>query len=141
MNASRKKDREQIARNFIAIGERCGATVERCDFPRNLGWCGASIELTFKLNGVGARLSISDFHGGDRGLISWYNDYLERGATRYFTPAFNGAVDCLMQHDLHHKATSYGSWARLEMLLLGGLSYAAAGTAFAERAQRATQEA
>jgi hypothetical protein len=130
MNASRKKDREQIARNINAIADRCGATVERRDFPRSAGYSGAGIDLSFKLNGVAARLSISDFHGGDRGLISWYNDYLERGATRYFTPAFNAAVDCLAQPRPHHKATSYGSWTRLEILLIGGLSHAAAGTAF-----------
>jgi hypothetical protein len=130
MNASRKKDREQIARNFIAIGKRCGATVERRDFPRTAGYSGAGIDLAFKLNGVGAQLSISDLHGCERGLISWFNDYLERGATRYFTPAFNAAVDCLVQPRPHHKATSYGFWTRLEILLLGGLSHAAAGTAF-----------
>jgi hypothetical protein len=131
MNASRKKDREQIARNFIAIADRCGATVERRDFPRSAGYSGAGIDLAFKLNGVAAQLSISDFHDGDRGLISWYNDYLERGATRYFTPAFNAATDAIQDMTyLHHKATSYGSWTRLEILLLGGLSHAAAGTAF-----------
>lgn len=130
MNASRKKDREQIARNFIAIAERCGATVERHDFPRSLGWRGASIDLTFRLNGVGAQLSVSDLHGGERGLISWYNEYLERGATRYFTPAFNASVGDLGQFRPHHKATSGGSWSRLEMLLLGGLSHAAEKTAF-----------
>lgn len=132
MNAARKKDREQIARNFIAIAERCGATVERRDFPRTLGLGGASIDLTFRLNGVGAQLSISDLHGGgERGLISWYNDYLERGATRYFAPAFNTVTDAMRNPtQRHHKATSTGPWARLEMTLLGGLSHAAAETAF-----------
>jgi hypothetical protein len=133
MNASRKKDREQLARNFIAIAERCGATVERRDFPRTLGLRGASIDLTFRLNGVGALLSVSGLHDGERGLISWYNDYLERGATRYFSPAFNTATDAMRDAtQRHHKATSTGSWARLEMTLLGGLSHAAAGTAFVE---------
>ena len=133
MNASRKKDREQIARNFIAIAERCGATFERYDYPRSTGRRGASIDLTFRLNGVGARLAISNLHGGDRGLISWYNDYLERGATRYFSPAFNTATDAMRDAtQRHHKATSTGPWARLEMTLLGGLSHAAAGTAFVE---------
>ena len=131
MNAARKKDREQIARNFIAIAERCGATVERRDFARALGLRGASIDLTFRLNGVGAQLSVSNLHDGERGLISWYNDYLERGATRYFAPAFNTATDAMRDAtQRHHKATSTGPWARLEMLLLGGLSHAAAETAF-----------
>ena len=84
MNASRKKDREQIARNFITIAERCGATVERRDFPRKPGWYGAEIYLTFKLNGVAARLSISNLHGGERGLISWYNNYHERKGNALF---------------------------------------------------------
>lgn len=133
MNAARKKDREQIARNFIAIAERCGATVERYDYPRTLGLRGASIDLTFRLNGVGAQLSVSGLHGGERGLISWYNDYRARAVTRCFAPAFNTATEAMRDVTrLHHKATSTGPWARLEMLLLGGLSHAAAGTAYVE---------
>ncbi len=131
MNASRKKDREQIARNFIAIGERCGATVERRDFPRSAGYSGAGIDLAFKLNGVAAQMSISDLHGGERGLISWYNDYHEREGTRSFSGVFNCAVgDHSQWNRAHHKATSSGDWAKLKECLNAGLYHAAAGTAF-----------
>lgn len=130
MNAARKKDREQIARNFIAIAERCGAKVERRDAGPNPGYRGASVGLRFTLNEVGASVSVDNLHGGGEALIHWHNDYSERGPARDFSPAFNCVVGDLTQPRPHHKATSGGSWARLEMMLLGGLSHAAAGTAF-----------
>ena len=70
MNASRKKDRAAIARDFVAIAERFGAAIERREEPRNIGYCGAGICLQFSLNGVGATVSISDLHGGKEALVS-----------------------------------------------------------------------
>src|SRR6185312_12121045 len=94
LNASRKADRIRLANLLIGLGEYYGATIERRDQPANPGWRGQSIELMFKLNGVGATVTISNLHGGDHAIISWYNDYSgDIGRKCHdFTGLFNIAV-------------------------------------------------
>lgn len=132
-NARRKADREAIAAELTAIGERHGAVVTRRDMPRHVGWCGAGIDLGFSLNGVGAGISIDDLHGGDHSLISWHYRGLEIGdAVPVLTPAFNSAVGNYASRP-HHKATTSGTWQRLAEALDAGLALAAAGQALMAR--------
>lgn len=134
MNASRKKDREAIASQFIAIAEQHGAKVERRDEPRSVGYCGAGVHLAFRLNGVGCMLTVNDLHGGDGALISWYNDRPVTAETREvcdFSSHFNNCV-ASYQSRPHHKATSHGDWDHLLCCLNWGLRCAKQGTAFVE---------
>ena len=148
MNARRKADRESIARMFVEVAEKFGAVVERRDEPRNPGFSGAGICLSFEMNGVGARVSIDDLHGGDGGLISWYNErgYIRPadgepgfGSWRYpvrnFSSRFNVAVGDTVARRPHHKATSIGDWEVLAAYLQAGLRHAANGTAFIEESE------
>lgn len=127
-NASRKADRETIARALIELARARGAQCERRDEGRNLGYHGASIHLLFSLNGVGAMLNIDDLHGGDWALISWFNtDY----PARDFTERFARIVGDRAGRRPHHKATSHpADWYSLAMFLDGGLCLAARGGAF-----------
>jgi hypothetical protein len=142
MNASRKKDREAIAELMIATATDLGATVERRDEPRHAGFCGQSITLKFTLNGVGASMSINDLHGGETGLIHWYNarEYSppEEGfpfgrspPVRDFSGEFNRGVGSFHPRP-HHKATSSGGWQWLQLCLDTGLRLARDGGAFNE---------
>ena len=127
MNASRKADREAIAASFKAVADKFGAEVLRRDEGPNLGYHGASIYLHFNLHGVGAQVSIDDLHGGEGGLISWFNtDY----PARNFTSGFNAAVGDQGMARPHHKATSSGYWDLLAARLQAGLRHAANKTAF-----------
>lgn len=133
LNASRKADRIRLANLLQRLGEYYGATVERRDKEANPGWRGQSIDLTFSLNGVGAMVSISNLHGGDHAIISWYNDYSgDVGRKcRDFTSTFNGAVGDLGHGRPHHKATTCpNSWSALAARLSAGLSTAVNGQAF-----------
>jgi hypothetical protein len=127
--ASRKADREFIARALIGLMERHGAQVERRDDGPNPGYRGASICLRFTLNGVGAMLDIDNLHGGDWSLIHWHNT---KYPTRNFTSRF---CVCVGEHGNfrpHHKATSQpADWYSLAMMLDAGLMLAARGQAFA----------
>jgi len=126
--ASRKLDREMLASALLALAERQGAEVERRDTPRNPGYSGAGIDLRFELNGVGARVSIDDLHGGKYSLISWFNTQYP---SRKFTTRFCVCTGDLLKHRPHHKATSCpADWYSLAMFLEGGLMLAARGGAF-----------
>lgn len=129
LQASRKADREAIARELIAIGEKHGATIKRRDDPPNPGYCGASIVLEFGLAGVGAMVDIDNLFGGSRSLISWYNS---QHPARNFADRFNFCVGEPKSARPHHKATSCpADWYSLAMFLDGGLCLAARGEAFA----------
>lgn len=140
LNARRKADREQIAAGFVAVAEKMGATIERRDEPAFRGWHGAEIRLGFTLNGVGASVCISDLHGGEDGLISWFNDYScqPRPAngdymalkTYRFERSFETAVGSQGSARPHHKATSGGTWDLLAARLQAGLRKARDGLAF-----------
>jgi len=133
LNASRKADRIRLANLLIGLGEYYGATIERRDQPANPGWRGQSIELMFKLNGVGATVTISNLHGGDHAIISWYNDYSgDIGRKCHdFTGLFNIAVGDRGSMRPHHKATSCPpDWFGLATSLSAGLSTARNGQAF-----------
>lgn len=126
--ASRKADREFIARALIGLMERHGAQVERRDDGPNPGYHGASIALRFSLNGVGAMLDIDNLHGGDWSLIHWHNT---EHPARNFTTRFCVNVGNLGRSRPHHKATSHPQdWYSLAMLLDAGLCLAARGDAF-----------
>jgi len=145
LKASRKADRQRIAAEFIRIAERFGATVTQRDEPPHPGYSGAQINLSFKLEGVGAQVSISDLHerhGSPGGLVSWYNEQ-EPGewqarrtagldGVKHFAPGFNTAVGEMNGSRHHHKATSCGSWDLLAARLQAGLRKAASRTAFIE---------
>jgi hypothetical protein len=126
--ASRKAEREAIARYFLEIAEKFGATIERRDSPRNVGYCGPSIHLGIRLNGVGASLSIDDLHGGEYGLISWHNAGPEYG--RDYSIRFNTAVGEFTKLRPHHKATSGDCWGVLAARLQAGLRLASRNEAF-----------
>lgn len=127
-NAGRKGDREYITGMLAIIAERHGAEIERQDTPRNPGYSGAGIDLHFKLNGVGARTSIDDLHGGNYALISWFNS---KYPARNFTTRFCVCVGDLPNSRPHHKATSCpADWFSLAMFLDGGLMLAARDQAF-----------
>ena len=126
--ASRKADREFIARALIGLMERHGAQLERRDDGPNPGYHGASICLRFTLNGVGARLDIDNLHGGDWSLIHWHNTEYP---VRNFTSRFCVNVGDLGRSRPHHKATSHPrDWYSLAMSLDAGLCLAARGDAF-----------
>lgn len=126
--ASRKADREFIARVLIGLMERHGAQVERQDDGPNPGYHGASIALHFSLNGVGAMLDIDNLHGGDWSLIHWHNTEYP---SRNFTSRFCVNVGDLGQSRPHHKATSHPQdWYSLAMFLDAGLCLAAQNQAF-----------
>jgi len=125
--ASRKADREFIARALIGLMKRHGAQVERRDDGPN-PWYRASIALRFSLNGVGAMLDIDNLHGGDWSLIHWHNT---EHPARNFTTRFCVNVGDLGRSRPHHKATSQPQdWYSLAMLLDAGLCLAARGDAF-----------
>lgn len=135
--ASRKADREFIARALIGLMGRHGAQVERRDDGPNPGYHGASIALRFSLNGVGAMLDIDNLHGGDWALISWHNTEYP---ARNFTSRFCVNVGDLAYRVIpdrpprpHHKATSHPrDWYSLAMMLDAGLCLAAGGEAFVD---------
>lgn len=123
--ASRKADREFIARALIGLMERHGAQLERRDDGPNPGYHGASIVLRFTL---GAMLDIDNLHGGDWALIHWHNTEYP---ARNFTSTFCVAVGDLGRSRPHHKATSHPrDWYSLAMMLDAGLCLAACGEAF-----------
>lgn len=134
--ASRKADREFIARALIGLMERHGAQLERRDDGPNPGYRGASICLRFSLNGVGAMLDIDNLHGGDWALIHWHNTEYP---ARNFTSRFCVNVGDLAYQVIpdrpprpHHKATSHPrDWYSLAMMLDAGLCLAASREAFA----------
>ena len=80
-------------------------------------------------------LSISNLHGGDGAIISWFNDHTADHRdgiafrTRYYSPRFNRDVGQAGGRP-HHKATSYGTWFGLAFSLDAGLYLAARGEAF-----------
>lgn len=118
--ASRKSDREFIARALCAIVERHGATVT-CTEQR---W--REVALDFDLNGVGALVHIDDCFGGYRSLVHWYC----RGGSK-FSKRFCRMIGDLRHGRPHHKATSCPSdWYSLAMFLDAGLCLAARGEAF-----------
>jgi hypothetical protein len=132
LRASRKTDRDILARVLIDIAAKHGAQIERRDEPRNAGFHGAGIHLTFSLNGVGAMLDIDDLHGGDWALIHWFNSY--KGVSspaRYYSSRFNRCVGATSSGRPHHKATSHpGDWYSVAIALDAGLLLAARGEAF-----------
>ncbi len=126
--ASRKGDREVLAGVLAIIAKRHGAEIERQHTPRNPGYSGAGIDMHFELNGVGARTSIDNLHGGNYALISWFNS---KYPARNFTTRFSVCVGDLPNSRPHHKATSCpADWFSLAMLLDGGLMLAARDQAF-----------
>jgi len=131
LSARRKTDRERICNQFTAVARLMGAQVETRETPRHVGWSSAGIDMTFTLNGVGATVSIDDLHGGETGLLSWYNDYSDRShKCRDFAPGFNVVVGEYGHPRPHHKATSHGSWDVLATRLQAGLRKARDGHAF-----------
>lgn len=127
-NASRKGDREFIARALIELARTRGAQVERRDESPTIGYCGAGIALRFSLGGVGAMADIDNLHGGHTSLVSWYNT---EHPARNFTTRFSACVGDPAQRRPHHKATSCpGDWYSLAMMLDAGLCLAARGDAF-----------
>jgi hypothetical protein len=125
-----KADRERIAASLIAAATKHGATVERCDEGRNVGYRGASIALTFRLNGVACQVSVDDLHGGFEGLAAWFNDYRNGDwTTRYFTFGFETVIGQARARP-HHKATSYDSWDVLAARISAEFRKAAKGEAF-----------
>lgn len=137
-NAGRKPDREALALAFTTIANAHGAEVERADVPAHVGWCGAGIDLRFKLAGVGASLSIDNLHGGATGLISWYNVRTPGRKTCNFSVRFAlkvGDGGAIRGGRPHHKATSCGGgWYELALALDAGLLLAASGDAFEQPA-------
>lgn len=139
-NARRAADREKIAAGFVAVAEKFGAAIERRNTTGTAGYCGAGIDMTFRLNGVGASVSIDNLHGGDYALISWFNDYSAqprpangeymRLKTFNFDRGFVVAVGCEPCPRPHHKATSFGTWDLLAARLQAGLRKARDGLAF-----------
>jgi hypothetical protein len=127
-HAGRKVDREFIARALVALAEVRGAEVERHDTTPTAGFCGAGIDLRFKLDGVGATVSIDNLHGGRYSIVSWYNT---KHPARNFTTRFCGMVGDVVKSRPHHKATSCpADWYSLAMMLDAGLCLAARGEAF-----------
>jgi hypothetical protein len=127
-NAGRKVDREFIARALVALAEARGAEVERRDTTPTTGYCGAGIDLRFKLGGVGATVSIDNLHGGEWSLVSWYNTVYP---SRDFNPRFCACVGEPATGRPHHKATSCpADWYSLAMMLDAGLCLAASDGAF-----------
>lgn len=126
-NASRKADREKIAAGFVAVAEKFGAAITRRDTDPNVGYCGAGIDMTFSLNGVGAMIDIDNLHGGDNALIHWYNTEYP---VRKFESGFTVAVGQIPIYAPHHKATSSGTWDLLAARLQAGLRKARDGKAF-----------
>ncbi len=129
-----KKQRETVARDFIAIAEKHDAAIERRDEGRNPGYHGPSIHLDFCLNGCGVMVNIDDLHGGDGALLHWYSTdavWTDGSYTppRNYTPTFNAAVGDHRQWRPHSKATSNGTWEQLARYIDAGLAMAAAGTA------------
>ena len=119
--ASRKKDREYIARAVLAIVERHGSQVEQIDDR-------GEITLRLSLEGVGALIHIDAVHGGAWSLIHWHNAGFP---CRNFSKRFNAIVGGLLKSRPHHKATSSpNDWYSLAMLLDGGLCLAARNEAF-----------
>jgi hypothetical protein len=134
LNASRKADRIRLANLLQRLGEYYGATVERRDKEANPGWRGQSIDLTFSLNGVGAksRLAIctveimQSFHG-----ITTIRATLAASAAISLAPSMSPWA--ISRHGRpHHKATSCprNSWFGLASRLSAGLSTALNGQAF-----------
>lgn len=131
-NARRKADRSAIFDAYFRIGQKHGATISCRQKERNPGFCGAGIHMEFARNGVGAMVTIYDLHGGEGGLVSWFNDYSGgRTPCRDFSNAmFAAAGDYKSGKIGRHKATSCGTWAELAERLDRGLALAAAGEAF-----------
>lgn len=130
LNASRKGDREALALALQMLASNRGAQVERKDGPRNVGYHGASIDMRFSLNGIGAMIDIDDIHGGAYATIHWHNSAPARA--RVFSGRFNTCVGDLGQYQPHHKATSCPrDWYSLAMFMDAGLLLAARGEAFA----------
>lgn len=133
LNARRAKERKAIRDIFSAIGEEARATVTVRPKKRTPGYSGPGYSMVFSCHGVGASVTISDLHdGGWEGLISWHNDYSAgRHPCRDFSSRFFAAVgDHKASNLARHKATSFGTWARLAGHLTKGLALAAAGEAF-----------
>lgn len=129
--ASRKADREFIARALLEIAAKHGAQVERRDEPGLAGFGCAGIHITFTLNGVGAMLDIDNVHSGSTALIHWYNDYSVKKPVQDYSSRFNVCVGASSSGRPHHKATSLpGDWYSLAMNLDAGLLLAARGEAF-----------
>ena len=125
----RKADRESVARQFLDVAAKFGATVERRDEDASPGYSGAVISLSFTLNGVGAQVTISDLHerhGWPGGLISWFNTEFP---ARLFASGFCAAIGDNKGYP-HHKATSSDRWDILAARMQAGLRHAAKGTAF-----------
>jgi hypothetical protein len=127
---SRKHDRTLIADHLTELAIAHGATVERQHKEPVRGYCGQGIDMRFACKGVGAMVDISDLHGGEWALISWFND---THPSRNFTSAFSLAVRDGGNGRPHHKATSHPrDWSSLANMLDGGLRIAARGEAFSE---------
>lgn len=127
MNASRKADREHIARDLVTLADAYGATIRRRDEPK---WrsTSAGIHLSFELDGVGAIVTINNLFGGVDALIHWHNT---KRPVRNFTARFCGMVGARNTYGPHHKATSMpNGWYALAMCLDGGLMLARDGDAF-----------
>lgn len=119
--ASRKADRQYIAKALVAIVSRHGAKVEQHQDHD-------SITVTFDLAGVGAMIHIDAVHGGSRSLIHWHNTLRP---SRNFTARFCRHVGVCHIGRLYHKATSNaGDWYSLAMRLDAGLCLAVRGEAF-----------
>lgn len=130
LRASRQHDRTLIADHLTELATVHGASVERTHSNGTPGYCGQGIDLRIECKGVGAMVDISDLHGGEWVLISWYGTE-HRG--RNFTSAFSLAVRDGGNGRPHHKATSHPrDWSSLAKMLDGGLMLAARGEAFSE---------
>jgi hypothetical protein len=136
-NASRKADREAIARALCAIAAEQGAEIRRKESGGCLGFCGKGIDLRFSLNGVGAMIDVDNLHGGQFAIISWFND--GSSPCRNFSDRFNRCVgDLPLGRVPHHKASSVpADWYSAAMFLSAGLMLAARGEAFVEEAKAA----
>lgn len=118
-------DRLAIAKQFRTIAERFGADIEERHESKS-DWCSAAIDMTFRLNGVGAMVSIDDLHGGYESIISWFNTSYP---CRDFSAGFFTAIG-EPGRGAHHKATSGGTWDMLAARLQAGLRHASRDTAF-----------
>jgi len=127
MTVGRKADREYITAELLKIASNRGATAERREEPRNIGYHGAGIHLEFRNNGVGAMIDVDDLHGGKYVCIHWFNSNFP---ARNFTWQFERGVLAVSRMHVFHKATSIPQdWFSLAMALDAGLMLAQRGEA------------
>ena len=134
LSASTKQGRDAIAREFVAVAEKFGASVERMDTPAIKGMAKPAVILTFALGPIQAMVDIDTEISATGGIMSWYPGENFPGDAG-LSPGFLVAVGDPAEANRPYrtvKATSHGGWLVLAAYLQAGLRHIQKGTALSQ---------